>query len=122
MAVTAFADSPRNGAWGDRPYAIIDYAGPSSYTVITTGPPATGGQAIGPSNFGLTAPLEGIFMVGASTSGTYGVVAVQLTAYEQGSGNLTWALMWYVLNTGAQVSANTNLSAETVRLVGFGPY
>jgi len=122
MAVTPFADSPRNGAWGDRPYAIIDFAGPSSYTQVTTGSPPTGGQAIVPSNFGLSAGLEGIFMVGASTSGTYGVIAFQATGYNQGQGNATWALMWFTLATGAQVAGATNLSGETVRLVGFGPY
>jgi hypothetical protein len=122
MAVTPFPDSPRNGAWGDRPYAIIDFAGSASYTQVTTGTPPTGGQAINPSNFGLTAGLEGIFMVGASTNGQYGVVAMQATAYNQGTNNPTWILLWYVIHTGAEVAGAVNLSAQTVRLVGFGPY
>jgi hypothetical protein len=118
----SFADSPRNGAWGDRPYSPIDWQGPTSYTQVTTGTPPTGGQAITPSAFGLTAGLEGIFMVGASTSGTYGVVAMQATAYNKGQPNPTWILLWYVLHTGAEVAGAVNLSAETVRLIGFGPY
>lgn len=124
MSVVPFADSPRNGAWGDRPYAIIDFAGPGApgYVQVTTGSPPTGGQPINAANFGLSAPLEGIFMVGVSTSGTYGVEAVQLTSYNQGLGNATWALLWYVLHTGAEVAGNTDLSGETVRLIGFGPY
>jgi hypothetical protein len=127
MAVTQFADSPRNGAWGDRPYAIIDWAGPASYTVVTrasanSGTVPTGGQAIGPSNFGLTCGLEGIFPVGISTSGTYTVEAVQLTSYNQGSNNATWALMWTVTATGAEVGGGTALNNEVVRLIGFGPY
>ena len=122
MAVTPFADSPRNGAWGDRPYAIIDFAGPASYTQVTTGTPPTGGQAIAPSNFGLSAGLEGIFPVGLSTSGTYSVHALQLGGLNQGQGNATWALLWYTAATGAQVAGAVNLSAETVRLIGFGPY
>lgn len=125
MAITQFPDSPRAGAWGDRPYTIIDFAGPASYAAITPGvaPAApTGGQPIGPSNFGMGSNIEGIFMVGCSTTGTYGVEAVQLTSYNQGSGNTTWALLWYVLATGAQVAGAVNLSAETVRLIGFGPY
>ena len=129
MAVTPFADSPRNGCWGDRPYAIIDFAGPASYTQLARGAVApsivtlpTGGQAIGPTNFGLVAGLEGIFPVGCSTSGTYTVEAVQLTSYNQGQNNATWALVWSLTSTGAEVTAATNLSGETVRLIGFGPY
>jgi len=122
MSIIPFADSPRNGAWGDRPYALIDLAGPASYTQITPGSPPTGGQALAPANFGLSAGLEGIVMVGCSSSGTYGVVAMQTTSYNQGANNTTWALLWYVLATGAQVAGATNLSGEVVRLLGFGPY
>lgn len=125
MAVTTkFADSPRNGAWGDRPYAIIDWAGPVLYAPIVPGAaPAlpTGGQAIVPSNFGLSAGLEGIFMVGGSISGTYIVNAVQKTAYNQGQPNTTWALRWVIAATGVEAAA-IDLSAEIVRLIGFGPY
>lgn len=126
MAVTTpFADSPRNGAWGDRPYAIIDWAGPASYTQVVNGvAPAlpTGGQAIGNANFGLGAGLEGIIVVGSSISGTYTVQAFQLTNYNQGFGNTTWILRWITAATGAEASALANLSAEIVRLIGFGPY
>ena len=122
MSITPFADSPRTGAWGDRPYAIIDLAGPSSYTVVTTASPPTGGQAVTPATFGLVAGLEGIFMVGASKTGTYGVRAMQATAYNQGQNNGTWIVQWFVLATGAEVTAATNLSSETVRLIAFGPY
>ena len=125
MAIVPFADSPRNGAWGDRPYAIVDLAGPSSYTQVTNGTaPAqpTGGQAVTPSTFGLVAGLEGIFQVGGSTSGTYIVQAFQATGYNQGYGNPTWILRWIVAATGAEVAGAVNLSGETVRLVAFGPY
>ena len=130
MAITAFADSPRNGAWGDRPCAIIDWAGPASYTAVVNGAaPAlpTGGQAITPSAFGLggnqaSAGLEGIFVVGSSLTGTYTVQAFQTTAYNQGFPNPTWSLRWIIAATGAEVAGAVNLSAEIVRLVGFGPY
>lgn len=122
MAVTPFPDSPRNGAWGDRPYAIIDWAGPASYTQVSTGTPPTGGQAITPSAFGLTAPIEGIMFVGGSSDGQYGVEPVQATSYNQGQGNATWTLLWYVLHTGAEVAGATNLSGVTVRMIAFGPY
>ena len=123
--ITPFADSPRNGAWGDRPYAIIDWAGPASYVQVVNGaaPAApTGGQAITPAAFGLSAGLEGIFVAGSSLSGTYTVQAFQATAYNQGSNNGTWLLRWITAATGAEVSAAVNLSAEIVRLIGFGPY
>ena len=125
MAITPFADSPRNGAWGDRPYAIIDWAGPASYTQVTNGTaPAlpTGGQAITNTAFGLGAGLEGIDPIGASISGTYEVVAMQAVSYNQGQPNPNWILRWLVSATGAEASAATNLSAEIVRLRGFGPY
>lgn len=123
----SFADSPRNGAWGDRPYSVIDWAGPSSYAQVVNntasplGAP-TGGQAITPSAFGLSAGLEGIFVVGSSLSGTYTVQAFQATAYNPGNNNGTWLLRWTVAATGAEVAAAVNLSAESVRLVAFGPY
>jgi hypothetical protein len=123
----SFADSPRNGGWGDRPYSVIDWAGPASYTQLSrgsanSGAVPTGGQAITPASFGLTAPIEGIFVVGLSTSGTYGAYAVQTTAYNAGYGNATWSLVWFVTATGAEVSAATALNLETVRLIAFGPY
>ena len=123
MAITPFADSPRNGCWGDRPYAIIDWAGPSSYTTVTngTGTIPTGGQAITNTNFGLSAGLEGIIVVGSSLTGTYTVQAFQATSYQQGQPNKTWILRWITAATGAEVVSG-DLSAETVRLIGFGPY
>jgi hypothetical protein len=122
MAITPFADSPRNGCWGDRPYAIIDWAGPSNYTQVSEATPPTGGQAITPANFGLVAGLEGIFMVGASTTGTYGVVAMQAGGQQSGLPNPTWILLWYYLFTGSEVVAGADLSTEKVRLIAFGPY
>ena len=121
---TKFADSPRNGAWGDRPYALIDFQGPSTYVPVVNGTsPAvpTGGQAINAASFGLTAPLEGIVMVGGSLTGTYVVYAFQLTAYNQGQANSTWALRWVIAATGVEAAA-IDLSGEVVRLLGFGPY
>ena len=128
MAITPFADSPRNGAWGDRPYAVIDFAGPASYTQLTPGAAntagavPTGGQAVGPANFGLSAGLEGIDPICMSSSGNYFVQAVQLTSYNQGYGNTTWALVWFAVATGQQVAGATALNNEIVRLLAFGPY
>lgn len=124
MSSVTFADSPRNGAWGDRPYSITDITGPASYTAIANGtaPAAcTGGQALAASQFGLK-NLEGVVMISGSTSGTYVVEAFQQTGYYQGRANPTWALRWITAATGAEVSGATNLSGEQVRLLAFGPY
>jgi hypothetical protein len=125
MAITPFADSPRNGGWGDRPYALIDWAGPTSYAVVVNGTaPAlpTGGQAITAAAFGLTTGLEGVEPVGGSISGTYEVCALQTVSYNQGQPNANWTLRWLTSATGAEVVAGTNLSAEIIRLRAFGPY
>ena len=122
---TKFADSPRNGCWGDRPYAPIDWQGPASYVQIVPGvSPAlpTGGQAITPSAFGLGAGLEGIICVGSSLTGTYSVRAFQTTSYNQGLPNTTWAIQWFNASTGAEVAGAVDLSGEVVRLIAFGPY
>ena len=125
MALTQFADSPRNGAWGDRPYTLVEVAGPASYAQVVNGtaPAApTGGQALTGISLQLgpgTTP-EGIIPVSGSTSGTYTVQAFQTGAYAQGAGNQTWALRWITAATGAEVGAAVNLSGEVVRLLCFG--
>jgi hypothetical protein len=128
--ITPFADSPRNGAWGDRPYAIIDFPGPASYVQFTPGSAnvagsvPTGGQPIGPSNFGLSAGLEGIIMIGEgiSSSGNYYGWVFQITSYNQGQPNTTWAVAWFNTSNSVQVSPGTALNNELLRMVGFGPY
>ena len=125
MAITPFADSPRNGCWGDRPYAIIDWAGPSSYTAVTngTGVVPTGGQAITPAAFGLGAGgIEGIFVVGSSLTGAYTVQAFQAVSYNDGLPNGTWILRWLNAAAGTEVAGGTDLSSQKVRLIAFGPY
>jgi hypothetical protein len=74
------------------------------------------------STFGLVAPIEGIDMICGSTTGTYIADAFQATGYQQGQGNGTWILRWYVAATGAEVTVGTNLSNETIRMRAFGPY
>lgn len=120
MAV--FPDSPRSGGWGDRPYSIADITGPASYTQITPGANPSGGQLITPSTFGLVAGMEGIVCVSGSTTGLYHVIAIQDNKYYPGAGNPNWILRWVVSATGAEVAGGTNLSAQTVRCLAFGPY
>lgn len=136
MAVTQqFQDTPRNGGLGDRPYSIIDFAGPASYvqmvpgTANVAGSVPTGGQPIGPSNFGLSAGIEAIITLTLSSSGNYNVDPVQLTSYNQGFGNTTWALVWTYApgnnvggTAGGQVNAGVALNNEIVRLIAIAPY
>jgi hypothetical protein len=130
MAITPFADSPRNGALGDRPYAIIDFAGPASYVQFTPGSAnvagsvPTGGQPIGPSNFGLQTGLEAILLIGEgiSSSGNYYVWIFQITSYNQGLGNTTWAAAWFNTSNSLQVATGVALNNELVRLIGIAPY
>jgi hypothetical protein len=121
MANTIFADSPRNGGWGDRPYSIADISGPASYVQVVTGATPSGGQSITAAMFGLGAGMEGVEPIAASTTGTYEVVAIQ-APFLTGQNNPNWILRWIVSATGAEAGAATNLSAEQVRLRAFGPY
>jgi len=118
---TSFPDSPRNGAWGDRPYALIELTGPTSYTQVTNGAAPSGGQAVDNTTFGLSAGMEGIEQVCASNTGTYEVIAIA-APFSPLQPSKNWILRWLTSATGAEVGAGVNLSAETIRLRAFGPY
>ena len=125
MSVTVsqkFVDSPRNGCWGDRPYALIDLVGPSSYTRVSQGTYA-GGQVLHPADFGLVAGIEGIIVVSFSfnNGGPYWIFPFQVGQVD-GLGTPNWTLAWWNTATGNQVTANTDLSNEKIRLLAFGPY
>jgi len=92
--------------WGKHGGAPIDHAGPASYT--------TGGQTLTASKYG----LRSLDYVGGglSISGTY---EAKGKAVKRGL-STTYKLVWYVVATGAEVTAATNLSAETVRLLAIG--
>jgi len=117
----SFPDSPRNGCWGDRPYALAEVAGPASYVQVVNGVAPSGGQAIDNTTFGLSAGLEGVEAVGASSTGTYEVTAIMAPFSPLVPVN-KWILRWVVQSTGAEAGAGVNLSAETIRLRAFGPY
>ena len=51
-----------------------------------------------------------------SLSGTYAVYPFPVAS----GARQTWALKWVTISTGTEVSAATDLSAETVQLAGFG--
>lgn len=116
-----FPDSPRNGAWGDRPYAMTEVVGPASYVQVVVGAAPSGGQAIDNTTFGLSAGMEGVEPIGASTTGTYEIVAIMAPFSALAPVN-KWILRWIVSSTGVEANAGTNLSTETIRLRAFGPY
>ena len=86
-------------------------AGPASYVQKTSSP--TGGGDI------ITYPPFGnyidIIFPAMSLSGTYIVYPFQVAIGPR----QTWALKWVTISTGTEVSASTNLSAESVQLAGF---
>src|SRR5262249_49880284 len=89
--------------------------GPSSY-VQKTGSATTaqgGGDVVINPRFN---NYFDVIFPAMSLSGTYIVYP-----YPVASGaRQTWALKWVTASTGAEVSAATDLSAETVQLGGFG--
>lgn len=94
--------------------------GPASYTQVTaaTAPAAaTGGDTLilPLPNYYIDAVESGTLTV----SGTYYVRAV-----SSGTGaRRTWALMWFVTSTNAQVAAAVNLSSESIQIGGhLGQY
>lgn len=101
---------------GNKPVNIVNIVGPSSYTQISTGSPPTGGQVVKATDIGMQ-QIEFCFG-GTSDDGQYGVEPI-LDGNPAG-GASQMRLAWYVLNTGAQVSGATNLSARTMRLFVLG--
>lgn len=95
-----------NDTFGGKYYAPIDYSGATSYS--------TGGDAINPQMFGFNNTILSLYG-GTSQSGTYRVSPRALS-----NGYSAWQLVWIVASTGVEVSASTNLSAETVRLTAIG--
>lgn len=86
--------------------------GPTSY-VQKTSSPSGGGDIVQAPRF---QNYFDVIFPAMSLSGTYVVYP-----YPVGSGaRQTWALKWVTISTGAEVTAATNLSAETVQLAGFG--
>jgi hypothetical protein len=103
-------------AVGDKIESILEIAGPSSYTQVSTGSPPSGGQVIYASQFGLkyiefvdgSLSDDGQYYADASYMGKTGAVT-QVT------------LLWSVAHTGAEVSGTTNLASRTVRMRAIGP-
>jgi len=116
IAVPGYTDTiGKHGVW------IGDHTGPASYLAYTA--PATGGDVISAINFGLRS-IDAVAPMGYSVSGNYAVKAKLLTG--KGGVVSTALLVWYAVTWSSSVevltlvSATTNLSAETVRLLIVG--
>lgn len=90
--------------------SVWNEVGPSSY--------ATGGYEVTLPN--TLVGLRGIDWVGGGldTTGAYEVIAGPISIGATGS--LTFRVMWITANTGAEVSATTNLSTRSARMMAIG--
>jgi hypothetical protein len=84
--------------------------GPASYVQVTT---TGGGDPLAVPSFQRYAD---IWFPTLTVSGTYIVYPVPVAVGVRP----TWRLKWVTASTGAEVSAATNLSAESVQLAGIG--
>ena len=110
MPVAATQTQGLLDTWGGKFVDVIDWNGPTSYVAG-----AAGGEPIPATAFGCFNNL--LFIEGSiSVSGTY---YVNLQPVNVG-GYTTWRLRWFVVATALEVANAVNLSAETVKLWGFG--
>lgn len=103
-------------SFGSKRVNIALLVGPASYTVITTGSPPTGAQALAATNFGMK--FIDFAIGGVSDDGQYEVVLTPATNIA--TGQAAWIAIWKVAHTGAEVTGTTNLSARTVRVLLIG--
>jgi len=103
-------------AIGSHQISVVDHAGPSSYTVISTStPPApvTGGDTLYASEFGFK------YLIAAICVGSNDGVNDGLAFIIAGQPVTSCALGWYTAHTGAEV-ASGNLSGKTMKIIGIG--
>ena len=102
---------------GDTAYAFVQWAGPTSYTQVSFGPPVTGGDNLVPSQLGVQQVLY--VDTGASWTGNFWVQAIRISPKQ-------WVIRWIAARTatiGGQAQtanteavAGTNLTLESVSL------
>jgi len=103
---------------GNKYLVIDDHAGPVSYT--------TGGETVTAAQFGLGGidfidgcndVVQGTAQINNVSFSGVNFVAIKLpTTTGPGVANTKITLQWFVVATGAEVAATTNLSGQTVRL------
>lgn len=102
---------------GNKNLSIALITGPASYTQVTNGTPATGGQLVTAADFGLVS-IESVFSQGMSDNGQYAVQAIHSPNPAYGTPSVR--LRWLTAATGAEVAGAVNLSGRTVRLAAVG--
>ena len=117
IAVPGYADVfGKHGVW------VGDHTGPASYAAYTA--PTTGGDVIQSINLNLRS-IDMIIPLGYSVSGNYAVKTKMLTVTGGGSAQNA-LLVWYAVTWSSgvevltEVTAATNLTGETVRLLALG--
>lgn len=105
---------------GNLPWSVADIAGPASYTTVSVSAGAPGGgQAIASGTLGLPVATIAAFAMG-SDDGQYAAnIFFNPFAPRRGQNNGI-IVQWIVANTGVEVTANTNLSARTMRILAVG--
>jgi hypothetical protein len=95
-----------------------DHSGPASYV--------TGGETLGQINnqTGITtlglAVIDIVIAVDNTISGNYGVLVQPVGKGEQKTFKLIWVTATAGIPTSTQVTAGTNLSGETIKLLYIG--
>lgn len=109
---------------GDHKLSVFAHQGPASYVQMTTGPLA-GGDTVTVAEAGLHS-FDAVIPIDLSDSGLYRVEGVapvgNPSTNPQGAMATAWKLRWVVVATGAEVAAEVDLSAQTVRLQAVGRY
>ena len=101
---------------GDRYMSVVDHKGPTSYASVVTGAPPSGGDVLTAAECG----LKYITAVSGQLSDD-AQYAAEASPGVGGGGEATSVILeWVTVNTGAQVSNATNLSARTIRLIVYG--
>lgn len=107
--------------------SVFGHAGPTSYVPMQAGSPTAIPVDDGDRVSAVEAGLKFLdFVVGGITDdGLYEVVAVPLTATDNGTKPAavatTYGLVWYTISTRTQVTEGVDLSGSVVRLFAKGP-
>jgi len=118
-------------SWGSNRASVFPHHGPKSYTQITYGPLANGDIVEAQPEAGLKYfdYLDG----GMTDSGNFSVVAIPINSSvgPVGQPSTTYRLKWIAQRTaavggqnqvtGTEAIGTTDLTGETVRLLGIGP-
>lgn len=110
---------------GSTRFAVFPHAGPALYAQVEIpsppSVPVSGGDVVEAVECGLK--LFDKVVGGLTDSGLYEVkgIPVSRSDFQNGAAQPTYILQWFVVSTGAEVGAETDLSDEIVRLHAYGP-